>query len=79
MAFTTDDETCKLACGWTCPACGENDLVHELRNALPENEAIPPPEAYGHWIVCDSCGWEQAGDDEEPEQPQRQKRGPNSG
>ena len=24
---------------------------------------IPPAEANGHWVVCDSCGWERTGVD----------------
>ena len=46
----------------TCPHCGSTDLVHEQRDAWPTGGTIPPPQAYGHWIVCQACGREWPGD-----------------
>jgi len=52
--------TCK-ACGHTwveCPACRAGVVHWEERDAVAQGSVPPPPESYGTWAVCDSCGAE---------------------
>jgi DNA-directed RNA polymerase subunit RPC12/RpoP len=49
-----------------CPYCGSKRVQHEQRDAsADEHGNPPPPEAYGHWIVCNRCRREWPG--EEPD------------
>lgn len=42
-----------------CPGCGSADLAVELRDpVMPADGSLPPPRAYGAWVVCQRCGRE---------------------
>jgi uncharacterized Zn finger protein len=37
----------------SCPECGSGDVHEELRDGPGDR-----PRAFGHWLVCESCGHE---------------------
>jgi hypothetical protein len=45
-----------------CPHCGSADVYHEQRDSWPDEHGNPPPpENYGHWVVCNKCRREWPG------------------
>jgi hypothetical protein len=41
----------------SCPDCGSTDVVEVLRDGPPDTR-----HAFGHWLVCQSCGREWRAD-----------------
>jgi DNA-directed RNA polymerase subunit M/transcription elongation factor TFIIS len=49
----------------SCPKCGSNRLVFELRDPARVLEGTPPRESFGAWTVCERCGHEWPSHDED--------------
>jgi len=47
----------------SCPGCGGTAVHESLRDGPTDR-----PRAFGHWLVCDACGYEWRPDERDGEE-----------